>query len=48
MIKRAVVEEDKSPSVETGKPCKFVVNGEPVLTKEASTKLELPKIEIED
>jgi hypothetical protein len=48
MIKKAVVKEDTSPSVEDGKPCKYVVNGEPVMTKEAAQELKLPKIEIQD
>lgn len=48
MIKKAVVEEDRSPSVEDGRPCKLVINNEPVMTKAAAEKLELPKIEITD
>lgn len=48
MIKKAVVEESVSPSQEDGKPCKLVLNGEPVMTKEAADKLKLPVVNIEE
>jgi hypothetical protein len=48
MIKKAVVEEGKSPAAESGRPCTLVINNEPVMTKEAATKLEMPSVKIED
>lgn len=38
-IKKAVVEENVSPCVETGKPCETIHDGEPCLKKYAKTKL---------
>lgn len=38
-IKKAVVQENVSPCVETGKPCEVIHEGEPCLKKYAKTKL---------
>lgn len=48
MIKKAVVEEKVSPSVESGEPCRRVYMGEPVMSKQAAEKLVLPKVPIEE
>jgi hypothetical protein len=40
-IKKAVVQENVSPCVETGKPCETIHDGEPCLRKYAATKLSV-------